>query len=167
MAHCAGINRELRYSTYEQVHVAGTRNVVNAARRAGVRRIVLLSFLRARPACGSGYHESKWAAEEIVRSSGLDYTVLKSGMIYGRGDHMLDHISHSLHSVPLFAWVGLQEKPIRPVAVEDVVRVIEAALIDGRLSRRTVAVLGPEEMTLSRAVRRVAGIVGKPVVVFP
>src|SRR5262249_18468350 len=65
----------------------------------------------AGPVCGSAYHESKWAAEEIVRSSGLNYTVLKSGMIYGRGDHMLDHISHTLHTIPLFAWVGSRERP--------------------------------------------------------
>lgn len=81
VAHCAGINRELGNQTYQAVHIDGTRNVVNAARKAGLRRIVILSFLRARPACGSGYHESKYAAEEIVRNSGLDYTVLKAGVI--------------------------------------------------------------------------------------
>jgi uncharacterized protein YbjT (DUF2867 family) len=81
VAHCAGINREIAAQTYQRVHVQGTRNVVEAARRAGVRKIVLLSFLRARPNCGSAYHESKWAAEEIVRNSGLDYTILKCGEI--------------------------------------------------------------------------------------
>jgi nucleoside-diphosphate-sugar epimerase len=95
IAHCAGINREIGNQTYEKVHVRGTQNVVQAASWAGVKKIVLMSFLRARPDCGSAYHESKWAAEEIIRSSGLDYTVVKSGMVYGRGDHMLDHLSHS------------------------------------------------------------------------
>ncbi|WP_217180598.1 SDR family oxidoreductase [Streptomyces sp. AC495_CC817] len=70
VAHCAGINRELGDQTFDRVHVEGTRAVVEAARRAGVTRIVMVSFLRARPDCGSGYHESKWAAEEIVRGSG-------------------------------------------------------------------------------------------------
>ena len=63
VAHCAGINREISAQTYERVHVRGTQSVVNAARRAGVKKIVLVSFLRARPGCGSGYHESKFAAE--------------------------------------------------------------------------------------------------------
>jgi NADH dehydrogenase len=78
IAHCAGINREIGSQTFQRIHVDGTRNVVEAAQRAGVRRIALMSFLRARPACGSPYHESKWAAEEIVRSSGLDYTIVKA-----------------------------------------------------------------------------------------
>src|ERR1051326_4496418 len=56
VAHCAGINRELGEQTYERVHVAATRNVVEAARRAGVEKIVLMSFLRARPDCGSADH---------------------------------------------------------------------------------------------------------------
>lgn len=161
VAHCAGINREVGIQTYERVHVQGTRSVVEAARRAGVRKIVLLSFLRARPSCDSGYHESKWAAEEIVRRSGIAYSVIKPGVIYGRGDHMLDHLSHAFHTIPLFALVGFRERRVRPLAVEDVVRILDAALLEDRLTGKTVAVLGPEELTLGDAVRRVADAVGK------
>src|SRR5438046_2536592 len=53
VAHCAGINREIGNQTYQRVHIEGTRNVVNAAKRAGMRKVVFLSFLRARPNCGS------------------------------------------------------------------------------------------------------------------
>jgi nucleoside-diphosphate-sugar epimerase len=161
VAHCAGINLERGAQTYQRVHAEGTRNVVDAAMRAGVKKIVLLSFLRARPACGSAYHESKWAAEEIVRSSGLDYTVIKAGLIYGGGDHMLDHLSLALRTLPIFAMVGMQGKPVRPTAVEDVVRILQAALVEGCLSGRTVGLVGPEEMPLREAVLRVARVLGK------
>ena len=90
VVHCAGINREIGPQTYRAVHLEYTARVVDAARHAGVRRVVMLSFLRARPDCGSAYHESKWAAEEIVRGTDLDWTILKAGVIHGRGDHMLD-----------------------------------------------------------------------------
>ncbi len=161
VAHCAGINREIGSQTYARVHVEGTRNVVEACRRVGVRRIALLSFLRARPDCGSGYHESKWEAEEIVRGSGVRYTVLKAGVIYGQGDHMLDHLSRALHTFPVFGLVGFRERPIRPTAVQDMVRILRAALAEGKLENRTVAVLGPERLDLGEAVRRVASVVGK------
>jgi NADH dehydrogenase len=144
-----------------------TRNVVRAAKNAGVEKIVLMSFLRARPGCGSGYHESKWEAEEIVRNSGLDYTVIKAGIVYGRGDHMLDHLSHALHTFPIFGLVGLKEKSIRPLAVEDLVHVMRAALVDRRIKRQTIALVGPEEIYLSEAVRRVAEVVGKRPWLFP
>src|SRR5439155_1564290 len=119
VAHFAGINREIGAQTYERVHVQGTRAVVDAARAAGATKIVYLSFLRARPACGSPYHESKWAAEELVRGSGIDHTILKSGVIYGRGDHLLDHVSRALYTFPVFPLVGLRPTRLRPVYVGD------------------------------------------------
>lgn len=167
VAHCAGINREVDGETFQRVHVDGTRNVVEAARRAGVAKIVLMSFLRARPDCDSPYHESKWAAEEIVRGSGLDYTVIKAGVVYGRGDHMLDHLSHAFHTFPVFALVGFEEKTVRPLAVEDLVHVMRASLIDRRLKKQTIALVGPEEIFLSEAVRRVAEVVDKQPLMFP
>jgi NADH dehydrogenase len=166
VAHLAGINREIGAQTYERVHVQGTAAVIAAARRAGVRKIILLSFLRARPDCGSAYHESKWAAEELVRESGLDYTILKAGMIYGHGDHLVDHLSHAVQTVPLFATVGLREKTIRPIPISELVDVVVAAAA-GRLSRATVAVVGAETLTMTKAVRRVAAVVGRPVIVLP
>ena len=167
VAHCAGINREIAAQTYQRVHVEGTHNVVNAARRAGVPRIALMSFLRARPDCGSPYHESKWAAEEIVRASGLDYTVFKCGVIYGGGDHMLNHLSRAFHTFPLFGFVGFTDQPVRPTAVEDIARIVEASLVGGVLSRQTVAVVGPQEMGLRDAVRQVARVVGRKPLMFP
>ena len=167
VVHCAGINREQGEQTYRRVHVEGTSNVVAAARQAGAKKIVHISFLRARPDCGSAYHESKWAAEEIVRRSGLDYTVLKCGVIYGRGDHMLNHLSHAFYTFPVFAFVGFKDKPIRPNAVEDVARIVKDSAVNGLLSRRTVAVLGPEELALREAVRRVASVVRRRPFMFP
>ena len=166
VVHCAGINREIGDQTFDRVHVRGTTAVVEAARRAGVRKIVMLSFLRARPSCGSGYHESKWEAEQVVRASGLEYTVLKAGMVYGRGDHMIDHLSRMARTIPVAATVGTREKLISPVPITELVDVVMAA-IDGRLSGETVAVTGGETLLLSEAVRRVARVVGRRVLVFP
>ena len=160
VAHCAGINREVGDQTFERVHVEGTQAVIEAARRTGVKRIVMLSFLRARPDSGSGYHDTKWAAEELLRASGLDYTILKSGMIYGPGDHMVDHVTRAVRTFPVFATVGLRDRKVRPVPIADAVDVLLAAL-EGRLTDPTVAVMGAEEMALGVAVRRIAGVAGR------
>jgi len=167
VAHCAGINREIGEQTYQRVHIDATKNVVEAARQAGVRKIALMSFLRARPDCGSPYHESKWAAEEIIRNSGLDYTIVKAGMVYGRGDHMLDHLSHSFHTMPLLATVGFKQKAIRPLAIDDLIDVLYAALVGGRLPNQTIAITGAEELYLSDAARRVAQVLNRKIAIFP
>ncbi len=159
VAHCAGINRQIGSQTYEAVHVRSTANVVRAAEAAGVRRLAYVSFLRARPGCGSAYHESKWAAEELVRASSCEWTVLKPGMMFGRGDHMLDHLSHALYTFPVF--LGIGPRRVRPLAVEDAVDVLAAALVDGRLPRRTVSLVGPTEIAFDDAARLVGRVLDK------
>ncbi|WP_053351320.1 NAD-dependent epimerase/dehydratase family protein [Leucobacter musarum] len=166
VAHCAGINREIGDQTYERVHVDGTRAVNEAARRAGVQRIVLLSFLRARPGSESPYHETKWTAEELVRASGLEYTILKAGMIYGPGDHLVDHVSRSVRTLPVFTTVGLRERTVRPVPVADMVDVLLAAL-EGRIAEPTITVRGVDELRFSQAVRRIAAVAGRRIIVLP
>jgi uncharacterized protein YbjT (DUF2867 family) len=59
--------------------------------------------------------------------------------------------------------VGLKEKTIRPLAMEDLVEILQAALVKDRLTRKTVAVTGAEELYLSEAVRRVARVTGNRV----
>jgi NADH dehydrogenase len=160
VVHAAGINREIGAQTFERVHVEGTRAMIDAARRAGVKRIVMVSFLRARPDCGSGYHETKWAAEELIRRSGIDHTILKASMIYGAGDHMVDHVTRAVRTWPVFGTVGFRERTVRPIPVADFVDVLLAAA-DGRIPDSTVAVVGAEELTLGAAVRRVARVAGR------
>lgn len=167
VAHLAGINLERGRQTYGAVHVRGTENVVEAAAAAGVEKVILSSFLRARPDCGSAYHESKWAAEETLRSSGLDYTVFKAGVTYGRGDHMLTHVSRWLATVPVMPMVGLTSRRFRPLAIDDLVDVMAASLTAGRLSAATVPVVGPEELPLADGLRRIGAAIGRTPVILP
>lgn len=87
-------------------------------------------------------------------------------MIYGRGDHMVDHLSRLAKTIPFAATVGMREKSIRPVPIDELVDVIVAAA-SGRLPRETVAVLGGETLLLSDAVRRVARAVDRRMLVLP
>jgi NADH dehydrogenase len=160
--HCAGINREIGAQTYDAVHVRGTAALVAGARASGVGHISVLSFLRARPDGPTAYHRTKWAAEALVRESGIPFTVLKAGVIYGRGDHMLDHLSRALRTFPVFGLVGMRDRPVRPVAVDDVARILAAAATgDRRLWNRTIAVVGPDELALGDAVQRVGEVIGR------
>ncbi|MGI9166025.1 MAG: hypothetical protein ACR2G5_06515 [Pyrinomonadaceae bacterium] len=97
----------------------------------------------------------------------LDYTVIKAGMVYGLGDHMLNHLSHALHTFPVFALVGFKEKGIRPLAIEDLVEVLQGALVKGRLTKKSVALTGAEELHLSEAVRRVERVTGHNIHFMP
>lgn len=162
VVHCAGSSTEDGSQSFQQVHVEGARSAVTAAQQAGVKKFVLVSYLHARPDLHSAYHSTKWEGEEIVRRSGLDYTILKAGLVYGPGDHLLNNLGHLLRRLPVFATVGLRERTVRLVAVQDLVSVIRAALTDNRLTNQTVAVIGPEEFPFSSAARRISKTMGRP-----
>lgn len=159
---CAGVNRESGLQTYARVHVSATRFIVEAAREGGVQRVILLSYLRARPDGPTAYHRSKWVAEQIVRDSGLAYTIVKPGVIFGRGDHLIHHLSRALRTFPVFGLLAGRPRLVAPVAVQDVARVLAAAAVgDPRLRQRTFGLIGPEVMKLDDAVRRVGRFTGR------
>ncbi|MBL8089081.1 MAG: NAD(P)H-binding protein [Anaerolineales bacterium] len=168
VAHCAGTSVEDGRQTLQQLHANGARSAVTAAENAGVKKFVLLSYLTVRPNTSSQYLDTKWQGEEIVRASKLNYTILKAGLVYGSGDHLLNNLSNLFKKMPIFAQVGLKEKNVRLLAVEDLVNVIRETLLDEtRLSRQTVAVMGPEEFPFSQAARRIAKALGKSIIVLP
>jgi NADH dehydrogenase len=165
VVHCAGTSVEDSQQTFHRLHVEGTRSAVIASERAHVKKFVLVSYLNVRPNVKSEYHTTKWQGEEIVRSSTLNFTILKAGLVYGQGDHLLNNLSNLFHKMPVFAAVGFREKTVRLVAVEDLVNVIRVSLDQNRFMRQTVAVLGPEEFRFSQAARRIAKAMGKPTLI--
>ena len=163
VAHCAGTSVEEGKQTFHQLHVEGTRSTVKAAEESGVKKFVLLSYLNVRPTVKSAYHTTKWEGEEIVRASKLNFTILKAGLVYGKGDHLLNNLSNLFRKMPVFATVGLREKTVRLVAVEDLVDILRVCLLEeDRFMRQTVAVTGPEEFPFSQAARRISRAMGRP-----
>src|SRR5437879_1854498 len=99
--HLVGIISEVGQNTFENVHTRGTQNMVTAAQQAGVRRFVQMSALGTRPDAVSPYHQTKWAAEELVRRSGLQFTVFRPSLIYGRRDHFVNLFAKIIRFSPV------------------------------------------------------------------
>jgi NADH dehydrogenase len=89
--HLVGIimERRGRGITFERIHFQGAKSVVNATKRAGVRRYMQMSALGARPDAVSDYHKTKFAAEQYVRGSGLDWTIFRPSLIHGPGGEFM------------------------------------------------------------------------------
>jgi uncharacterized protein YbjT (DUF2867 family) len=170
VAHLSGINREIKAGDFQDCHVQSTKHVLTAARKANLKKVIYISYLRARPDKISKYLQSKWDGEEVVREGELDYTIIKPGLCFGPRDQMIASIVQTLKLTPLwgfFASVGWLEKTVRPIYIGDMTRIMVSALTESALPRKTVAVVGPEELKLSEAVKRVGKVIGKPVVIVP
>jgi uncharacterized protein YbjT (DUF2867 family) len=86
VVHIAGAINAPTREAFEEVNAGGTANVVDAARKAGVRRFIHISSLSAREPQLSNYGWSKAKSERLVAASGLDWTVIRPPAIYGPGD---------------------------------------------------------------------------------
>ena len=149
--------------TFGRVHVEGTKAVVDAARRAGVRRYVHMSALGTRPNAVSAYHQTKWQAEEYVRDgddsrhSPLDWTIIRPGMIHGpRGEFMRMEAAWAKKRampflfMPYFGGGLLGFGPsgdLQPVYVGDVARAFVDALEKPQTVGQTYELAGPGRMS--------------------
>lgn len=167
VVNLAGIKRASGTQTFEAVHVAGTERLVAACREQGLRRFVHLSVVCSRPDAASPYHDTKWRAEEHVRASGLDATVLKPGVIYGPGDDMVTHLVKMIRFAAVFPVVGRGASLLQPVDVRDVAEAVAASLERPQSVGRTYDLVGPERHTLSDVVRTVAQATGLRLFVVP
>lgn len=85
VVHIAGLISGTK-AAFEAVNAAGTANVIDAARKAGVRRLIHISSLAAREPDLSDYGWSKAKSERLVAASGLDWTIVRPPAVYGPGD---------------------------------------------------------------------------------
>src|SRR6185295_4806450 len=163
VVNLAGIKREEGDQTFAAVHVDLVARIVEAMKQAGVRRLVHISVVVARPAPELPYHDTKWKGEEIVRGSGLDWTLLRPGVIYGAGDDLLSHLALMINAAPIFPIVNDGSAPMMPVYAGDVAAGVVGALTNGASAGKTIEIVGPERMTLRDVVGRTAEALGRPV----
>jgi len=145
-----GIIYERGKSTFEAVHHIGTRNLVEAARKNGVRRFVQMSALGARASNASAYHTTKFAAEEEVRNSAIPYVILRPSLIFGPGSEFIQQMIRLMRAAPFLRPVpGTGEYRFRPIHVSDVVECFAQALTKVKADGKTIDLVGGEALTLS------------------
>jgi len=145
----------------ERVEISGTRQLVTVARSARVGRIITLSQLGATPASAYTLHRIKGQVEEIVRNSGVAYTIIRSGVVFGEDDAFINHIASMLRANPLFFLMpGIGEVVLHPIHIDDLVEAIYRSLNLIQLVDQTVDIGGPEYTTLQDMLFTVMRVTG-------
>jgi NADH dehydrogenase len=172
--HLVGIIMEnpAKGVTFQSVHVEGTRSTLDATRRAGIKRYIHMSALGTRAGARSVYHQTKWEAEELVRASGLDWTIIRPSMIHGPGGEFMNmeakwarKRSAPFLFMPYFGagLLGLGGAGrLQPVYVKDVARAFVDAIGNAKTIRKTYELGGAEQLTWPRMHKAIArAVVGK------
>jgi NADH dehydrogenase len=150
--HLVGIISEAGSQTFENVHTRLTETMVRAAKQAGVRRFVHMSALGTRANAVARYHQTKWAAEEIVRASGLDWTIFRPSIIYGPDDGFVNLFARVARFSPVVPLVGGGHSKFQLISVNNVARCFVAALMEPQAIGRTFDLCGDEVLTLRQIV---------------
>ena len=134
--------------------VRNTRVLIDAAARAGVRRIVHVSI--ANPSLNSpfGYYRGKAQLEQAVAASRLAYTILRPAVIFGLEDILINNIAWFVRKFPVFGIPGSGRYRIRPIFVEDMARLLADAV--ERRSNCVVNAAGPETFSFEELVRLIS-----------
>jgi len=131
--------------------IQGTQMVTRAALDAGVQRFFYISHLGADRASAFPLLKAKAIAEEYIRRSGLDYTILRSALVFGPNDHFTTGLARLLYALPFFFMIpgdGLTR--LQPLWVEDLVTCLVWSLEDDQTRNQTYSVGGPEFLTFNQ-----------------
>ncbi|MEW6745515.1 MAG: NAD(P)H-binding protein [Planctomycetota bacterium] len=141
-----------------EVAVANSGILFEAARRAGVERVVHISITNPDATSDLPYFRGKAEVEATLTDSGLSHAILRPTVLFGRGDILINNIAYLLRRLPLFGIFGKGEYRLQPLHVDDLAQLMMAQA--GRSENVTLDAVGPEIYTYRELVERIRRATG-------
>src|SRR3990172_9227372 len=161
VVHTVAVIRESGGQTFEGVIRRGTERVSDAAKLAGVGKLVHLSAIGAQDNPTYPYLYAKWWAERAVASSGVKYTILRPSIVFGEGDEFINALAGLVRYNPIVPVAGNGKARFQPIWVEDLVTCTVACLDEDAHDGETLEVGGPEHLTYDEMLDIVKQALGK------
>ncbi|MCP3902247.1 MAG: NAD(P)H-binding protein [Planctomycetes bacterium] len=160
----------VRFNHKDFTHVGAvenTRRLFDAARVAGVKRIVHVSITNPSEDSPFEYFSGKAKLEKALRDSGLPHTILRPAVLFGEEDILINNIAWVLRKFPVFGVFGDGSYRIQPIHVDDFAAL--AVREGGGSGDRVIDAIGPETFTFRELVEKIGAIIGRrrPIVSVP
>ncbi len=162
-----GLLYEPKGYTFEAVHYGGVKNIISACRKAGIKRVIHISALGVGPHSKSEYHRTKGMAEEALIQSGLDYTIFRPSVIFGKDDAFVNLFAPMLRRLPLIGIIGSGDYRMQPVHIDDLTTCMAASISDKNTIKEIFEIGGGEALTFNDIMDTIASAVGRRVFKFP
>ncbi len=148
---------------FERLMISGTRDLVAAAKEAGVRRFVLMSALGTSEQTKTlvPYYHAKWEMEGAVKGSGIEHVVFRPSFVFGRDGGVLQRFVRQVRLSPVVPVPGDGERRLQPIWVDDVAAFFAAAVATPTATNRTFDLVGPDRVTWNELFGRIARLLGK------
>jgi uncharacterized protein YbjT (DUF2867 family) len=143
--------KESAHNRYEETNVHGTSNLIAAAKTVGVKRIIEMSGLGTRPDKPGSYMQGRYLAEQMLMESGLDWTIIRPSVLFGKNAPFIKGLTDLLHTTPVVPLIGGGKTLFQPILVDDVITIIIKILEDPEHTKNKIYTIGgPEYYTFSQ-----------------
>lgn len=160
--HLAGVEQAGSDVNLHQLEVVGVNSLTRAARQANVKRFFYLSYLGADRASAFQIIKAKGIAENIIKASGVNFTIFRSSMVYGKGDSFTNNLARLINISPGFTFIpGDGGVLLQPVWVGDLVTCLVWALDLPNTKNSIIELGGPEHLSFLSILQKIATVLGK------
>ena len=164
--HCAFLvanKKQKAGSTYRETNVQGTKNLVAAAKAAGVTRICVMGGLGTVPSTRDAYLQGRYEADEAVKNSGLGWSILGPSVQFGAGSAFFSGLADLIRSpLPVVPMIGNGRVRFQPIWVEDVTScMLKMARESEQYNGKAIDVGGPEVYTYAQILDMLMRAMGK------
>jgi uncharacterized protein YbjT (DUF2867 family) len=141
--------RQGKPEEFQRIMVGGTRNLLQAAKEAGVQRFVLMSALGTSEETKDAvpYYGAKWQMEQEVQQSGFPHVIFRPSFIFGRDGGILRTFRKLAKVAPITPIIGSGEQRIQPIWADDVAAYFAKAIDHEPATNRTFEVGGPDAVS--------------------
>lgn len=169
VVHLVGIIEERGGATFQKVHVDGTANLLAEAAQAKAGHVLFQSALGANGDSWSAYLKTKAMAEDLVRESGIPWTILRPSLIIGPWDGFTLKLAEMVRLSPVLPIPGRGDARFQPLYIKDWVRCSMKVLDEPSRHQALFEIGGPEHLTYEEIVVTLAAVMGhrRPVVHVP
>ncbi len=166
-AAITGDRKEPYRGAYDRVNRLGTENLVAAARKSGVKRLVAMSGLGCRPAPAGTYMATRWGMEEAVRSGGIPYVILQPSVLFGPHAPFVSALANLARRSPVLPALGGGGTRFQPLWIEDLVTCLVASPAKDDLLGASHPLGGAEILTFKEILGVITSALGKRRLVVP
>ena len=152
LIHLIGIGRQTPKSTFEEINLNLTKNVIKACKNAGIKKIIFISGLGVSRSNKSDYFVSKYKAEREIINSGLDYTIFRASYIMGKTDYLTKALSKQMKKGTIVI-PGSGKYRLQPIFVLDVAKIILEAILWKKFSKKIIDLVGPQKISFEDFVK--------------
>lgn len=153
LVHLIGTGAQTITADYESVNVRQTQKIIDLCKKSKIKKIIYISGLGVSNNTTFGYFISKLKAEQLIKESGLDYTILRASYIVGSNDPLTQNLTKQIKNGVMLV-PGSGSYLLQPISIHDVCKVILEAVHNKNLSNKTIDLVGPKTISFANYVRK-------------